>query len=130
MYYITACGIKQVEQVLAIEELLPNKLQRRFRCGYKIVRPNKKYSLSRGKKLLRKIQFIVWGGDKYDTHSAVKRALQTSQEVYIGRLSFMFHYCGWTVAITVDREIFAALNFYVLNFSAFNFPPYCKYSAK
>ena len=80
-YFITACDIKQVEQVLAIEELLPKSLQRWVRCGYKIVRPNRKYSLSWGKKLLRKIQFIVWGGDKYDTHTAVKRALR-SQEVW------------------------------------------------
>ena len=69
--------IIQVEQVLTIEGLLPKKLQSRFRHGYQIMQPSQKVETEPSLKdrFLRKVQFTLWGGDKYDTKSALLRAL-------------------------------------------------------
>ena len=68
--------ILQVDQVLTIEELLPNQLRRRCRRTYKEVHPNRK---EKTRKLVKtKIDFTIWGGDNYETRDGIERALPSS----------------------------------------------------
>lgn len=54
-----------------MEELLPAKFRRRFRSGWKTVNPNKKISF------LKRLEYVIWGGERYDTHKSISRALRS-----------------------------------------------------
>lgn len=66
----------QVEQVLTVEELLPNKLRKKFRITYVEVKPNSRNS--RFNSFIAKVGFYIWGGDRYDSHECISRALHPS----------------------------------------------------
>lgn len=55
--------------MLTVEELLPQKLRRRYITGYREIFPNQKLSWS------KKIQFIIWGGERYDTRASIGKVV-------------------------------------------------------
>ena len=55
--------------MLTVEELLPRKLRRRFTTGFKKVYPNEEVSWR------KKLLFIVWGGERYDTRASIGKVL-------------------------------------------------------
>ena len=99
----------EAEQVLAIEELLPNKLRQRWRIGRKLVYPNRideedsavfsKYIDSKlPKKVISKLHswvktlnHVMWGGKDYDTLDSLTRVLNP-EEVFSHYTVHLVHY--------------------------------------
>lgn len=88
----------EVEQVLAVEELLPNKYRRKWRIGSKTVYPNKvddsepvfsayidsklpkkDLVLSKVRHWLKAVNHAMWGGKDYDTLDSLTRVLNPEE---------------------------------------------------
>ena len=96
MLYNTLHVCFEVEQVLAVEELLPRKYHRRWRIGSKAVHPNKvdeqeavfskyidaklpKKVVSKLRSWVKKLNHLMWGGKDYDTLDSLTRVLNPEE---------------------------------------------------
>ena len=61
--------------VLSVEELLPKHLRRRFTIDERTVQLVEKKELNFSSRSWRKIEYMFWGGEYYDTNDAVNQML-------------------------------------------------------
>ena len=81
----------EVEQVLAVEELLPSKYRWKWRIGSKRVYPNmvddqkpvfSKYVDSKLRSWMKKLNQMTWGWKDYDTLDSLRRVLNPEKVSY------------------------------------------------